>query len=969
MRRIPVPLQRTAFRVCGLFVTCVLTAGGLSAQVPRPRITSEIASSQSARLPGSLHPFARPENDGGRMPGDSRLTGISIYFNRTAAQNADLNALLAAQQDPQSSLYHQWLTPDQFAARFGMAQSDLAKVESWLQQQGFSIDSVARSRNMIRFSGSVSQVESAFGTQMHYYNVAGGRHFAPSTPLSVPAAIASAVAGIRNLNDFRPRPQIIKPRPGFTSSVSGNVYFAPGDIVTAYDVAPLTNGGINGAGQSIAVIGQSAIDPADIENFESAAGLPKKDPTMVLVPNTGASTTFSNDESESDLDVEWSGAIAPGANILFVYSGDSLNTNGVYDSILYAIDENIAPIITISYGSCETQLTASDFTTFEGWFKQAQAQGQTVVASSGDQGSTACSGDTSLTTAQQQAVAVNYPASSAYVVAIGGTEISQANSTSSNSTYWDNVNGSDASSAKAYIPEVVWNDDSSQYGLSSTGGGASTTVPRPSWQAGVPGIASGTMRLLPDISLYASSSFPGYLYCTSDTSAWPQSNSGGITQQASCNSGFRDAASGNLTVAGGTSFGAPIFAGMVALLNEKQNYTTGQGLINQTLYKMAANGSTYSSAFHDITSGNNNCTAGTQYCSATTGFAAGTGYDEATGLGSIDLAKLVTAWPANTGSSAALMGTSTSVTAPSNPATGSQLNFVIQVGAVNGATPAAGTVKISVDGGGSYNSSGTQATVNVGPGGTATYSTTFTTPGIHEVVATYQGDGAVYAPSTGSASITITPFTINPTPSTLTVSQGSKGTETFSITPQNGYTGTLELAVDFGADNATLKNLCVSFANQNSSGLGTVAVSGSGAVTTTLLLDTNHSDCSTTAASLKSGVSQFKPAVLNHPQRSSNPSPLPAGMTLAGILAMGYFGRRSRLLRNTTAVLALVAIGLTVSACGGGSSSSSSSSSSGSGTGSALSPPKGTYTGTIYTQDQSNASIAVEPISFTFTID
>ena len=212
------------------------------------------------------------------------------------------------------------------------------------------------------------------------------------------------------------------------------------------------------------------------------------------------------------------------------------------------------------------------------------------------------------------------------------------------------------------MPEVAWNDDSSR-GLSASGGGASNLVKRPSWQAGVPGIPSGSMRLVPDVSLYSSPGSPGYLYCTSDQSNWNLSSA--PVQQASCNSGFRDSATGYLTAAGGTSFAAPIFAGMVALINQKAGYTTGQGLVNPTLYTLAGNASTYASAFHDTTSGNNNCLAGPSFCSATTGFSAAAGYDEVTGLGSVDLNNLAGAWPVNSGASASLVSTTTTVV-PSN---------------------------------------------------------------------------------------------------------------------------------------------------------------------------------------------------------------------------------------------------------------------------------------------------------------
>ena len=150
-----------------------------------------------------------------------------------------------------------------------MADADIDAVETWLQQQGFSIDSVARSRNAIHFSGSAGQVEQAFQTEMHRYNVNGVPHFAPSKALSLPSTIASTVLGFRNLDDFRPRPHVVfrknaRIRPSFTgagSTTASNetIFFAPGDIVTAYDIKPVYNSGYNGAGQSITLVGQSAI--------------------------------------------------------------------------------------------------------------------------------------------------------------------------------------------------------------------------------------------------------------------------------------------------------------------------------------------------------------------------------------------------------------------------------------------------------------------------------------------------------------------------------------------------------------------------------------------------------------------------------------------------------------------------------------------------------------------------------------
>ena len=960
MKTIFAPLQQRTLQVCGMVVACAMATGLLGAQSPAPRIRAEVTGSQQTTILGSLHPLARPQNDAGRMPVASRLNGISLYFNRSAAQQADLDALLAAQQDPASPQYHRWLTPDQFAARFGMAQSDIAKVQSWLQQQGFSIDSIARSRNMIRFSGSVGQVESAFATEMHYYKVSGDRHFAPSTALSVPAAIAPAVAGIRNLNDFRPRAQHIVPRGAFTSSQSKSVFFAPGDIATVYDIGPLSSGGVNGMGQSIAIAGQSAIQIGDIESFQSAASLAKKDPTMVLVPGTGDSQVAANgDEGESDIDVEWSGAMAPGANILFVYTGSNTSF-GVFDSVEYAVDELIAPIISLSYDSCETELTANDVTVLEGVMSQGASQGQTILAASGDQGSTACSADTHLTTAQQEALAVNYPASSAFVTGMGGTEIDSSNTayTSQGQGYWAAQGSADiVSSALKYIPEVTWNDDSTGNSLSATGGGTSALVKRPAWQTGVPGIPSGSMRLVPDVALYASPNVPGFLYCTSDQTNW---NS---TQQASCSSGFRDSASGLLTVAGGTSFDAPIFAGMIALINQKAGYTTGQGLINQTLYKLAANSATYASAFHDITKGNNDCGGGANFCSSKNGFSAGTGYDQVTGLGSVDLNNLASAWPVNKGSTASLIATATSVVpANASPNVNAADVFTITVAPVSGSTMPTGTLTLQIDGGTVFG--GTTVANQALTNGAATYSATFTATGAHQVLAQYSGD-ATHAPSVGIGAVTIGTtssgkgtFALAATPSTLTVTRGSSGNENIAITPSGGYTGTVLLNFSTSNDNA-LANLCFNFTNTSTSGVGSAAVTGTTAVTTQLTFDTNASNCASTTSGAKPGWHALRSRPAGNLSRNPTPKPLPnrlpAEAAFAGLLLAGFLGRYARRFRSAAWIVVLAAAGLAMSACSNSTTSA------------LIDPPRGTYTVTLTGQD-SVTSTNTATTTFTFTI-
>ncbi|HVC46441.1 MAG TPA: protease pro-enzyme activation domain-containing protein [Terracidiphilus sp.] len=959
---------------CSLVATALAVAA-CAAQTPAPRILSQPTSAQMSPLQGSLHPFAQSRLDAGSMPSDTRLNGMSIYFNHTPEQQAALEQLLADQQNPSSPLYHRWLTPQQFAARFGMAQSDIDKVELWLEQQGFSVDSVSHSHNLIRFSGTAGQVDQAFQTQMHYFNVDGKKIFAPSTALSVPAAFAATVANVGNLSSFRPRPQYVpykpaNPRAAFTSSQSGSVYFAPGDIKVAYDMNPIISSGIDGTGQTIAIVGQSAVSLADITNFQNAAVLTPKSPIPVLVPGSGTAAFYAGDQGESDLDLEWSSTMAPGATVYFIYTGSNPNYD-VFDSIDFAIDNRLGNVISASYGACEAGNAPSTLSQYESIYAQASAQGQTIVAASGDQGSTACfisPTTTSPSLSIQESLSVNYPASSQYVTAVGGTEITDANiPTAKTSNQYFTYSGTTdtLTSVLKYIPEVAWNDDDSAYGLSATGGGLSTIFSRPSWQKGVPGIPSGSFRAVPDISLYASPNNPGYLYCTSDTSDWNTTSS--PAQTASCNSGFRDASTQYLTVAGGTSFAAPIFAGMVAILNQKAGYTSGQGLVNPTLYTLASHSTTYSTVFHDIIAGDPNgasgvgsqCLAGSTYCSgaALNDYGTTAGYDLATGLGSFDFAALAGVWPAN---SAPLIGTTTTVAA-SNPApnSGDNVTFTVTVAPDSGSAAPTGTVTLVIDGGPTLGGSTTTATLTAsGSASTTTYTTSFTTTGGHSVVAQYAGD-STFGASTGAASVTIGgsssgtgSFTLGATD--VSIPRGSSGSSTISVTPSGGYTGAVFLTFTTSNDTA-LTNLCYSFTTTISNGDGAVAIIGPNTVTTSLVFDTKASDCVTGGAAKPNGrtfqrLGALHSVAANHPRR---PGPLPAGIAFAGLLLAGFLSRASRRFRTLTMLLLLLSIGFGLSACGGSGVSN---------------PPKGTYTVTVVGQDSATASITAST-TFTLTID
>lgn len=913
-----------AGRVMCMASACVLAAGVLATGLAgaqetavkpaQPRIQAEINTGQESPLKGSLHPLAQSRFDAGRMPANTELHGMTIFFNRSAEQEKEMKALIAAQQNSSSPEFHKWLTPEQFGERFGMAQEDIAKVRSWLESEGFRIDSVNRASTGIHFSGTAAQVERAFATEMHYYNVNGEKRFAPATALSAPSAIAGAISGIGNLHDFHPRPLHIRAaqskapalaqsrlraRKQYTINSDGTqyVYFAPGDIDVAYDINSLVSGGNDGTGQTITILGQSAIQLGDITNFQQGAGLTVKNPTLTLVPGTGTSTlnpgcanggssTCGGDEGESDLDIEWAGATAPGATINFVYTGGATVNGaveyGVYDSYQYAVDNAVGNIINFSYGSCETEMSQSDYDTLEAIGSEAVLQGQSVLAASGDQGSTACSGYTDLTTAQQEALAVNYPASSQYVTGVGGTEISSDNAQVG--TYWSSASNDSISltTALSYIPEIAWNDDDSQYGLSSSGGGASTFTARPSWQTGVTGIPSGTQRLVPDVSLYASPNYPGFLFCSSDEYDWDVQDG----QAGSCGSSelyWSDTENGYVyfTLAGGTSFASPIFAGMLAIVNQAKGYTNGQGLVNTELYKLASNSTTYASAFHDITSGNNKCSAGSSYCSSSSpGFTTNAGYDEVTGLGSVDLANLVAAWPAN---GVTVLDTTTTVTAANtSPTVGTADSFTVTVTPASGSTAPTGTVAVT-DNGTAITGSPFALTAS-GANATATFSYTFTASGSHTVSVSYSGDSDFNA-STGSVTLTATGTTTSvATTTTVTASStvptvGTADSFTVTVTPASGSTaptGTVSVTDNGTAITGSPFTLTASGSNATATFSYTFTAAGSHTVAASYSGDANFSTSSgsatlspTAPTNPTSFTIQFQPTSLTLSQGNS----------------------------------------------------------------------------------------------------
>ena len=619
---------------------------------PQSRIVEAIDDARFTAIHGSRRLMAESAQDRGRLDGSTPLHNISIVFKLSPAQQRDLDTLLAQQQDSSSPNYHKWLTRLQYGDRFGMTQADIAKVSGWLVSRGFTVDRVTGGRTQISFSGTAAQLESAFHTEIHEYDVNHENRFANVSELSVPAALAGSVLDIRGLNNFWPKPrhtaiQRLEGSPRLNAS--GGVHLlAPEDFATIYDLKSLYDQGIDGTGQTIAVVGQIAVDMTDITRFRTAAGLSKNDPTVIVVPDTGTPVyTDANDLAESDLDLEWSGAVAKNASILFVTVGPGGN-GGAFDSLFWALDPSatnplappLAPVISTSYGACEALNGLSFAQSLQAAIQAANSQGTTVLAAAGDSGAADCDGNVAIAT---RGLAVDVPAAIPEVTALGGTEFSADKSNPG--TYWSSTTDSDGGSALSYIGEGIWNDTSQQGTLAAGGGGISTFFPVPAWQRGVAGVlptvVMGGGRNVPDVALNASNGHDPYLICSTPPGTTP-----------ACTTGFADA-NDQLGGVGGTSVAAPTFAGIVALLDQAIN-SAGLGNLNAPLYALAAS-SNGASAFHDITAGSNivPCTPGKPAsdpallrCPSTgsMGYSAGPGYDQASGLGSIDGNNLVTNW-------------------------------------------------------------------------------------------------------------------------------------------------------------------------------------------------------------------------------------------------------------------------------------------------------------------------------------
>lgn len=818
---------------------------------PGRRLLAPVNNSSRAVLHGNTHPLATAANDHGVVPDSTPLQRMMLTLAPSDAQQTALETLLVNQQDASSPQFHHWLTPAEFGAQFGVADADIQTITSWLTSQGFTIDSVSNSRTVIEFSGTAGMVKQAFATEIHQYLVDGTLYTANAADPSIPSALTPVVRGIVSLYNF-PRHhhhQIVgdfrrdhatgkvtqlsgttplapsasadstRPHPEFTypsGGSGGNVYaVAPFDFATIYNVKALWNSGIDGTGQSIAIVGQTDINIADVHNFRAIFGLPTNDPQIIL--NGTDPGVVSADEGEADIDVQWSGAVAPHATIKYVVSATTKTSEGVDLSAEYIINNNLAPVMSESYGECELGLGTAGNAFFNSLWQQAAAQGISVFVSSGDSGSAGCDNPDG-TTAAQFGVAVNGISSTPYNTAVGGTDF--LGSLVAPGTYWSSTDDPTThASALGYIPEspwnstcanpllqtsLIWNQPSSaaacQYAFThgfnlftpvgGTGGVSACTTPsggtpafcsggyaKPSWQTGL-GVPGDGKRDVPDISLFASSGFLGsfYVYCQQDA------NSDG--QPCNINSTYTD-----FRGVGGTSVSSPAFAGIMALVVQKTG--SAQGVANNVLYslfsKQVAGGASCSTGlntsgntlfapspscvFNDLTfgsiavpcvSGSPNCTtpAGDHYgiltANGSDAYLTTAGYDLASGLGSVNAFNLVNAW-----NGVSLTPTTTTLavdqvnlsTSAETLVSSAPYGAKIDLATTVAPTSGSGTPTGTVTLSDSSSSVGT-ATLS---SGLAHLYTTTLAAGAHSLSASYGGDSTFGTSSTASASaLTIT---------------------------------------------------------------------------------------------------------------------------------------------------------------------------------------------------------------------
>ncbi|MFG2917860.1 protease pro-enzyme activation domain-containing protein [Kitasatospora sp. NPDC048298] len=510
-----------------------VSLGVSTAQAATPNATPRVA------LPNTVNPAVAHSEKKGDVPAAQQIA-VSVSLK---LRDADaLDRFLTAVATPGTPEYGHYLTPEQFTARFGPTQAAVDQVRTYLAQQGLTVTEVSANRQVVNAHGTAAQVSQAFGThESSYLDPQLQRaFFANDAAASIPSDLAAVVQGISGLDNHAVRknrlatPKAVTPNTA-SATPSG---MAPAQYTGAYN---LNKTGADGTGTTVALWEFDGYQSSNLTTYDSQYGLSGPAVSTVSVDGANYDSAPGQGQGEVELDSEIVRGAAPKATQL-VYEAPN-SDQGEIDMANKIVADNRVSVISISWGSCEPDTTASSMTAVDNAFKQAAAQGISIFSASGDDGSRDCTRSTSGSSVK----AVDFPASSPHQTGVGGTNLK-------------------VSSGNAYSSESAW---------STAGGGVSTVFAKPSWQTGT-GV-SGTMRTVPDVSSNADPA-----------------------------SGFAIYTAGAWQVYGGTSAAAPLWSGYAAQFNQKAK-AVGQPVLGEAsprLYSVA-NSSGYGSTFHDVTTGAN----------------------------------------------------------------------------------------------------------------------------------------------------------------------------------------------------------------------------------------------------------------------------------------------------------------------------------------------------------------------------
>ena len=717
-------------------------------------IAQQLDAARVQALPNHHPQWANSDNSVGLVSSELPIEQLTLVLSRSPERETAFEQFLSDQQNPASPDYHHWLTPAEVGERFGLSNEDLATITGWIQSQGLHVNWVAPSRMFIGFGGTASGVSGAFETELRNYKVNGLELMSVSSDPKIPQALAPAIKAIRGLYSINDRPAHyavpqVSASPALTTG-SGRHYIVPMDFQFIYDV-PLSYSGYK---QTIGIVGGSRTDFADFDNFRqktmsffqtptevipTAFGGVDPGPALTAPPSNGASIEA---QGEATLDVTRAGSIAPNANLVLVVATSS--SGGIAADAQYLVQTTPVPaqVMSISYGACESAAGSTGVYFWDTLFQQAAAEGISVFVASGDSGAAGCDPAFGPPPATFVANSPNYICSSSYATCVGGTEF---NDFSTPSLYWlsSTGNGTSLSSALGYIPEGGWNEPLNSGSIpqvAASGGGVSSVIPTPLWQtgAGVPVSRSG--RYTPDVS-FSSSCHDGYFGCFA-------AGGGSCVSDANGSFGFIGFC--------GTSVAAPSLAGVTALLDEK--FGRGVGNLNPGLYQIAASAP---AAFHDTTvatSGvstcdvnspsmcNNSIPSPNGLSGGEAGYLVTDGFDEVTGLGSLDLQKFFDNFTTPT-----VAPTVTVVLSPTSITTAQPLTATVSVNSAKDTIRPAGSLTVTT-------ANYTSATL-AAPNATFQIPAGVLPAGTDTITANYSPDSSVssiYSTASGANTVTVT---------------------------------------------------------------------------------------------------------------------------------------------------------------------------------------------------------------------